>query len=107
MKCVHESSGALSLRVVRRGDPVVGQGVVHVVRTHLVQGGIPDGVLFGEQVCKVLYRREESSENEAEFKCVDFINVFTRSSQVTRAVQCHNSSICKSLRQTFFRLPEN
>lgn len=61
-------SWARSLRVVWRGDPVVGQGVIHIVWTHLVQGGIPDGVLFGEQVCQELCRREESNENEAEVK---------------------------------------
>lgn len=42
----------------------MGQGVVHVVRTHTVQGGIPDGVLFGEQVCQELCRREESDDNQ-------------------------------------------
>ena len=50
----------------------MGQGVVHIVRTHLVQGGVPDGVLFREQVRQELYRREESSENGAEVACMDF-----------------------------------
>lgn len=54
-----------SLRVVRRGDPVVGQRVVHVIRTDLVQGRIPDGVFSGEQVGQELDRREESGEVEA------------------------------------------
>lgn len=40
----------------------MGQGVVHILGTHLVQGGIPDGVLFGEQVCQELHRGEESDE---------------------------------------------
>lgn len=34
------------------------EGIVHILRTHLVQGGIPDGVLFGEQVCEELHKRE-------------------------------------------------
>lgn len=50
----------------------MGQGVVHVLRTHLVQGAVPDGVLFGEQVRQELHRGEESSEDEAESKCTDF-----------------------------------
>lgn len=43
----------------------MGQGVVHVLRIHLVQGAIPDGVLFGEQVRQELHRGGESSEDEA------------------------------------------
>lgn len=48
------------------------QGVVHIIRAHLVQGWIPDVVLFRKQVCQELYRREESSVDEAEVKYVDF-----------------------------------
>lgn len=46
----------------------MGKGVVHVIMTHLIQRGIPDGVLFREQVCKKLEEEEEeeSSENETE-----------------------------------------
>lgn len=44
------------LRVVWRGDPVVGQWIVHVLRAHLVQGRIPDGVLFREHVCQELWK---------------------------------------------------
>lgn len=44
----------------------MGQGVVHIVWNHLVQGGIPDSVLFGEQVCQELCRRKESNETEDE-----------------------------------------
>lgn len=43
----------------------MGQGVVHVIRRDLVQGGIPDGVFSGEQVGQELDRREESGEVEA------------------------------------------
>lgn len=49
----------------------MGQRVVHIVWNHLVQGGIPDSVLFGEQVCQELCRRKESSETEDEVICVD------------------------------------
>lgn len=58
----------LCLRVVGRGDPVVGQGVVHILRTYLVQRGIPNGVLFGEEVCEELSRREKNSVNVKTFK---------------------------------------
>jgi len=37
----------------------VGQGVVHILRTYLVQRRIPDGVLFGEQVREELHRTEK------------------------------------------------
>lgn len=48
----------VSLRVMWGGNPVVRQRVVHVLRMHVVQCGIPDGVLLGEQV------REELREDE-------------------------------------------
>lgn len=35
------------------------QRIVHILRTHVVQCGIPDGVLLGEQVCEELRRDEE------------------------------------------------
>lgn len=47
---------AQCLRVVWRGDPVVGQWIVHVLRAHLVQGRIPDGVLFREHICQKLWK---------------------------------------------------
>lgn len=55
------------LRVVWRGDPVVGQGVGHILGAHLVKGRIPDGVLLWEQVCQELCR-EKSNETEDEVK---------------------------------------
>lgn len=36
------------------------QWIVHVLRAHLVQGRIPDGVLFREQVCQEL-RKERTA----------------------------------------------
>jgi hypothetical protein len=43
-------------RVVGRGDPVVGQGVVHVLHVHCIVLLVPDAVLPGEQI------REELKE---------------------------------------------
>lgn len=57
------TTAQLSLRVVRTGDPIVRQGVVHLFRTHFVQGRIPDGVLFGEEVCEEL----QSGKKEEKF----------------------------------------
>lgn len=37
----------------------MGQRVVHVVRIHLVEGRVPDGVLLGEQVGQELREEEE------------------------------------------------
>lgn len=41
----------------------MGQGVAHLLRPHLVQRVIPDGVLFGEQVGKELGRQAEVSRS--------------------------------------------
>lgn len=48
----------------------MGQGVVHILGTHLIQGGIPDGVLFGKQVCQELHGRD--GEKRA-VECVAFV----------------------------------
>lgn len=44
----------------------------------MVQGGIPDGVLFGEQVCQELSRREESDANQ-EWRLADLTFSFLES----------------------------
>lgn len=68
----------------------MGQGVVHIVRTHLVQGGIPDSVLFREQVCQELRRRERRPvgirlmPNLHTF--ADLTDLFLLSPKVTRMV---------------------
>lgn len=46
----------------------MGQWVVHIVGTHIVEGEIPDGVLFGEQVRQELHRRHERHDIETEYK---------------------------------------
>ena len=47
-------------RVVRRGDPVMRQGVVHVLHVHHVILLIPDAILPGKQV------REELGESQTQ-----------------------------------------
>ena len=74
----------------------MGQGVVHVIRTHLVQGGIPDSVLFREQVCQELRRRQRRAvkmrlmPNLHTF--ADLMDLFLLSPQVTRTVHVNNSA---------------
>lgn len=53
------ANGRKSLRVVRGGDPVVGQGIVHVLWTHHVQLRVPDAVLFGKQEGEKLLRKKQ------------------------------------------------
>ena len=46
----HRCEPTLSLRVVGRGDPVLGQRVVHLLRYHTLILGIHHHVLLGEEV---------------------------------------------------------
>lgn len=81
----------------------MGQGIAHILRAHLIQGRIPDGVLFGEQVRQELYGRAESSENETSmWTYPDFYDGFLGSLRVTESTTC-----LQSLKQTFFELPES
>lgn len=43
----------------------MGQRIIHVLRTHLVQGRIPDGVLLGEHVGKELFKNKEIKKEDS------------------------------------------
>lgn len=42
----------------------MGQGVVHVFRTHQVKGGVPDNILLGEEIGQELDRRQDERTGE-------------------------------------------
>lgn len=44
----------------------MGEGVVHVLRTHHVQLRVPDAVLFGKQEGEKLLRKKQKRVNDAE-----------------------------------------